>query len=114
MKQKFEIYVESEGEEITIELECKLYHHPYEAPERGPDALYPGCDESYTVEDLEITGLPDTESVIRHIDLLGGTYQDEVEEYKSGITIVFSRTKGLYIEDYDSDEILEYLEVMGW
>lgn len=43
---------------IVLGVPCtiKYDYQPYEAPERGPEAQYPGCDESIEVTSVTVGG----------------------------------------------------------
>ena len=44
---------------IVLGVPCtiKYDYQPYEAPERGPEAQYPGCPEEITVTDVLVGGV---------------------------------------------------------
>lgn len=44
---------------IVLGVPCtiKYDYQPYEAPERGPEAQYPGCEEEITVTDVLVGGV---------------------------------------------------------
>jgi len=48
-----------EIETIVLGVPCtiKYDYQPYEAPERGPEAQYPGCPEEITVTDVLVGGV---------------------------------------------------------
>lgn len=48
-----------EIETIVLGVPCtiKFDYQPYEAPERGPEAQYPGCEEEITVTDVLVGGV---------------------------------------------------------
>ena len=89
-----------------IDLKASIYTQPYEPADRH----YPGCPKESTVEEVEIVEHPDMESVVAYVDMMGGTYQDFVEEDDpSGVLLVIHRDKGIAVDTFNSDAVLEYL-----
>ena len=48
-----------EIETIVLGVPCtiKYDYQPYEAPERGPEAQYPGCEEEIDITDVIVEGV---------------------------------------------------------
>lgn len=40
-----------------VPLTVGFYYQPYEPPERGPEAQYPGCPEAHEIESIYIDDL---------------------------------------------------------
>lgn len=40
-----------------VDLDIHYFYQPYEPPERGPEAQYPGCSERYEIEEIYIAGM---------------------------------------------------------
>lgn len=39
-----------------LELDVEFDYQPYEPPERGPEAQYPGCQESFDITAVWVNG----------------------------------------------------------
>ena len=105
---EFTITFEDDDGVKVFDVECKarIYTEPFEPADR----YYPGCPGGSTVEEVDIIGHPDQESVIKYVNLMGGTTQDFVEEDDpSGILFDVHRDKGVVIDTFNSDTLLEYL-----
>lgn len=67
---------------IVLGVPCtiKFDYQPYEAPDRGPEAMYPGCDEEIDITQVMIGDVDVTEWMI------GGDmedfFYDAVYEYR--------------------------------
>ena len=107
-KVEFEIYLDVEGEEITIGLTAYISSWPREMPEmEGSTCVYPGCDAGSQVEDVWITANPDAESIVRAVDILSG--DESTELYQNGVTFALDRYKGIAVDSFDADEVHDYL-----
>ena len=110
MKQQFEIYLECEDQEVTIGLTACVDSWPAEKPEmEGSTCVYPGCDAGAEIVDVYISANPDQESVVSLVNTLSGN--DEFSEMEqNGIVFALDRYKGVVVDSFDADTVMDYLE----
>lgn len=51
-----------------VDFDVEYYYQPYEAPERGPEAQYPGCGESVALEGIWHNDVDFMEVVIDYVE----------------------------------------------
>jgi len=88
----------------SFELLVDFDFQPYEAPERGPEAAYPGCPEAVTIEHVTLNG-HDVTSLLSEAQLneLEAAVWDEINRLRDASVL----------DDYDSrqDQYLEPLHL---
>jgi len=99
--EEVELYLE----DITVKCELSIYHQPFERQ----TLEYPGCPESYYVEEIKILSY-DRKEVIDFYNE-DEPEDDEPVKYDScGVEWIIHSDGKLEIEDWDSDEILDLLD----
>lgn len=78
---------------IVLGVPCtiKFDYQPYEAPERGPEAQYPGCEEEIEITDIVVEGV----SLISWVN----DYKEMMEFLEDKIRSYRSDKKQQYLED---------------